>query len=56
MRPEWHPRNNLPFAKMWAGDEKWIPLVLSGKRIRAKVEFNKEGDKLKNFKWKEAKF
>jgi len=56
MRPEWYPINNLPFNEMWAGDCKWIPLVLSGKKIKARVDFDSEGSKLNNFTWEEADF
>jgi ADP-ribose pyrophosphatase YjhB (NUDIX family) len=56
MRPQWYPTSELPFAEMWAGDTKWVPLILEGKKIKAKVKFNTDGSMVKEFSYKEAKF
>lgn len=39
MVPQWFAKDGLPFAKMWSCDAEWIPLVLSGRKIRARIYF-----------------
>jgi len=56
MRPQWHPLDRLPFDEMWAADYRWIPLVLSGKKIEGRIDFNSDGSLVKDFSWKEAEF
>jgi len=56
MRPEWHLIDNLPFDEMWEADRKWMPLILSGKKIEGIVNFNVDGSEVKNFSYKEVKF
>ncbi len=52
---KWFSLEKLP-QKMWPGDRLWLPLIFSGKKIRAAVNFNTDGSKVKNFSWEEAKF
>jgi len=33
MRPEWFSIKNIPYDNMWDSDRRWLPLLLSGKRI-----------------------
>ena len=51
-----YPFKNLPFDNMWAGDNLWMPLVLSGKTIEAVVVFNADGTVVKDFSYKEVEF
>lgn len=44
----WWPINRLPFYNMWEDDPSWLPFVLSGKFIKAKYVFGKDG-KIKKF-------
>lgn len=39
MRPKWFHVDKIPFHKMWPDDEHWLPLVLAGKKIKAKFWF-----------------
>lgn len=41
VKPKWFPKNKLPFDKMWADDQLWLPHVLAGKRIHAEFTFDK---------------
>lgn len=38
MAPEWFPLDNIPYDKMWDDDQYWLPLLLAGKKIKAKVK------------------
>ena len=37
--PTWFNKNNLPLDKMLPADKIWVPIVLSGKKIKFKVSF-----------------
>ncbi|MES2470909.1 MAG: 8-oxo-dGTP diphosphatase [Patescibacteria group bacterium] len=56
MRPQWYPISDLPFGEMWAADAKWIPLILSGEKIEAEINFNTDGSVVKEFSYKPAVF
>lgn len=49
MRPEWYQISKLPFGDMWAADTKWIPMVLSGEKIKAEVNYSSDGKVVKSF-------
>jgi len=37
--PTWFNKNNLPLDKMMPADKIWLPIVLSGKKIKFKVSY-----------------
>ncbi|KAJ2139912.1 hypothetical protein IW139_000063 [Coemansia sp. RSA 353] len=39
MRPEWFGIHEMPFAKMWADDERWWPYVLRGEKFVGRFWF-----------------
>jgi hypothetical protein len=45
MRPQWFAFDDIPYDTMWADDRYWLPLVLEGKKLRAKFLFS-ENDTL----------
>jgi 8-oxo-dGTP diphosphatase/2-hydroxy-dATP diphosphatase len=45
MCPQWFAFNEIPYDTMWADDRYWLPLVLEGKKLRAKFLFG-ENDTL----------
>ena len=49
MRPQWYPKNALPFNAMWVDDPHWLPLVLAGKKIKGKFLFEDKGGSMINF-------
>lgn len=55
-KPEWFPVKKLPFRRMMPGDIKFLPIILSGRRIRASVYLNKDGSKLRSIIWNEIIF
>ena len=42
MRPEWFDIDSIPYDKMFADDEFWLPEVLKGNKVQAEVEFDEE--------------
>lgn len=44
MRPNWYPKDGLPFEAMWVDDPQWLPLVLAGKSVRGEFLFSGTGD------------
>lgn len=49
MRPEWYSFDKIPYDSMWVDDRYWLPLVLEGKKIKAKFVFGDSGKTLE--KW-----
>jgi len=45
---EWTDADKIPFERMWADDEYWLPLVLDGKKIKANFIFNEDNETIKN--------
>jgi ADP-ribose pyrophosphatase YjhB (NUDIX family) len=54
MKPQWFSIAGIPYHLMWAGDKKWLPLVLAGKRILAQVDYDQSGEKVEEFSCKEV--
>ena len=44
MEPKWFSAESLPYEQMWKGDKTWIPLLLTGKRIKGTVTFAEDND------------
>jgi mutator protein MutT len=44
MEPRWFALENLPYDDMWQADCRWLPMVLSGKKIRGVITFAADGD------------
>lgn len=42
MKPKWFEKNKLPVDKMWKADRIWLPKVLTGEKIKAKIVFDKD--------------
>lgn len=38
--PFWCPVDEIPFSRMWADDEYWLPLVLSGRYVEGWFRFD----------------
>lgn len=51
----WGREAPSPWHETWDGDRRWLPLVLAGKRITAKVFFkNPQDHTLVDFTWRET--
>lgn len=46
MKPRWFPIKDVPYHQMWESDKEWLPMILSGKKIRAKFTYASEGGSL----------
>ena len=44
MRPAWYTVSEIPFESMWQDDPHWLPLILRGKRIRARFTFQADNE------------
>ena len=42
MRPTWFKINEIPYDRMFAADQIWLPEVLAGKKISAEIVFDKD--------------
>lgn len=40
MIPEWFTLEDIPYDKMWQGDEYWLPQVLSGNKVSGQYTFD----------------
>ncbi len=51
MRPQWFLYTEIPFEKMWADDEYWLPRALRGEKFRGKVWFQEDGKSIEKMEW-----
>jgi len=42
MLPKWFKIEELPFGEMWDDDKFWLPLILEGKKFKARFLFKEE--------------
>ena len=54
MRPQWYPKDALPFNAMWVDDPNWLPKVLAGKKIEGEFLFTKDGSSMISFNVREV--
>lgn len=38
--PEWFDISEIPYEKMWADDEFWLPQMLDGEKVEGKFKYN----------------
>jgi len=55
MKPEWFSFQEIPYGRMWQDDRHWLPLVLEGKKIRARFVFGEDGESIKSMELKQVK-
>jgi len=46
MAPIWFKLSELPYDKMWADDEFWLPQVLARHKVEGIFHFDSSGDKI----------
>ncbi|MFH1053322.1 MAG: 8-oxo-dGTP diphosphatase [Candidatus Woesearchaeota archaeon] len=46
IKPEWFDMKDLPFSSMWADDPHWMPLVLSGEKVKGRFTFGEDNEKI----------
>jgi ADP-ribose pyrophosphatase YjhB (NUDIX family) len=54
MRPGWYRVSEIPFESMWQDDPHWLPLILRGKRIRARFTFQADNETVDQVEIKEC--
>lgn len=50
MRPQWYPKDGLPFSEMWIDDPHWLPKVLADQALDGEFLFDKMGGTMLNCK------
>lgn len=53
MAPKWYAHEETPFDSMWPDDKHWLPVVLTGKKIKGKFYFTNEGAMIDDFEIRE---
>jgi len=43
MAPRWFHKDHIPYGDMWLDDEKWLPLLLEGKKFTGWFQFDYDG-------------
>lgn len=51
-KPFWHPVAEMPYGRMWADDQYWMPQLLAGEKFRGWFEF--DGDRMEWFRMEAA--
>jgi len=51
-KPFWVRTDQIPYDRMWADDEQWMPRLLSGEKFRGWFEF--DGDRMEWSKMEKA--
>ncbi|MEX0931129.1 MAG: 8-oxo-dGTP diphosphatase [Candidatus Paceibacterota bacterium] len=46
MDPKWFSVDDIPYENMWIDDPYWLPLVLAGKRVKARFVLSSDGSAL----------
>ena len=46
MKPRWFSFDEIPFDKMWAGDDIWLKKVINGEKVFGEIYFEEGGKKL----------
>lgn len=44
MTPRWFRPEDLPYGDMWEADKIWLPMLLSGKKLRGTIYFGEDGE------------
>lgn len=53
MRTQWFKVSEIPYDKMWPGDEYWMKILLEGKKFRGKTYFENQ-DKIIDYNIQEV--
>lgn len=51
-KPFWCSTSEIPYGRMWADDEQWMPRLLAGEKFRGWFEF--DGDRMEWFRMESA--
>ena len=51
MEPHWFRLENTPFDHMWAGDEKWIPRIWRGEKLKGIVTFKEDNSTIESMQF-----
>ena len=53
MEPRWFRVEDFPYEDMWMADKVWLPMILSGKRIRGTIYFAEDGETVFDYDFQE---
>ena len=55
MKPEWFNIKDMPYHNMWKSDTTWLPIVLSGKKIKAVYQWKEDNKTVDQYEIEEVK-
>lgn len=53
MEPRWFRVEDFPYDNMWMADRVWLPMILSGKKIRGTIYFAEDGETVYDYDFRE---
>lgn len=53
MEPRWFSPAEFPYEEMWMADRIWLPMILSGKKIRGTIYFAEDGETVYDYEFTE---
>ncbi|WP_251424622.1 8-oxo-dGTP diphosphatase [Veillonella agrestimuris] len=50
MEPHWFTFTDVPYESMWAGDRRWLPMILEGRKLKGPIEFGPDNSDVTDMK------
>ena len=55
MDPRWFYPKDFPYDDMWMADRVWLPMILSGRKIRGTIYFAEDGETVFDYDFREMR-
>lgn len=50
MEPHWFELAHIPYESMWAGDRRWLPMILEGRKLKGSIIFGSDNSDVADMK------